>query len=120
VAAPLGRRRSPRLSEAVRSSRLASRSRSRDVEYRHDGQPRSWPGAASYEPVGRGFLFPALLEVHGGAWNNNDRMQNDPLNQGRGQPAGIVVVAIRLSDFGADGALPRARFCRRQLRERAG
>ena len=41
----------------------------RDAGYRGDGSA-SWL-ARIYEPQGAG-PFPALLEVHGGAWNRND------------------------------------------------
>jgi acetyl esterase/lipase len=47
-----------------------------DIEYRHDGI-RPWL-ARVYRPRGRG-PFPALLEVHGGAWTSNDRLQNADL-----------------------------------------
>ena len=75
--------------------------RSRDVEYRNDGS-RSWL-ARVYQPQGPG-PFPVLMEVHGGAWNNNDRLQNEPLNEAFAA-SGIVVVAI---DFrqGEDGRYP--------------
>lgn len=74
---------------------------SRDVEYRNDGS-RSWL-ARVYQPRGSG-PFPVLMEVHGGAWNNNDRLQNEPLNEAVAA-SGIVVVAI---DFrqGEDGRYP--------------
>ena len=62
----------------------------RDVEYRKDASG-SWL-ARVYQPQGAG-PFPALLEVHGGAWNNNDRTQNEPLNQAVAA-SGIVVTAI--------------------------
>src|SRR4051812_26406017 len=58
----------PRLSELYDPNGVFE-VRSRAVESRHDGA-RSWL-ARVYEPVGAG-PFPALLEVHGGAWNNND------------------------------------------------
>ena len=44
-----------------------------DVVYRNDGQ-RDWL-ATVYRPDGEG-PFPTLLEIHGGAWNDNDRSQN--------------------------------------------
>src|SRR5688500_6327113 len=74
---------------------------SRDVEYRDDGA-KSWL-ARVYQPQGPG-PFPALLEVHGGAWNNNDRLQNEPQNLAVAQ-SGVVVVAI---DFrlGEEGRYP--------------
>ena len=93
--------------------------KSRDVEYRHDGS-RSWL-ARVYEPVGTG-PFPALLEVHGGAWNNNDRLQNEPQNLAVAA-SGIVVVAI---DFrlGVDGRYPASiadvNYATRWLKHRAG
>ena len=73
----------------------------RDVEYRREGS-RSWL-ASVYQPQGPG-PFPVLMEVHGGAWNNNDRLQNEPLNQAVAA-SGIVVVAV---DFrqGEDGRYP--------------
>ena len=41
-----------------------------DVEYRHDGET-SWQ-ATIYQPQGTG-PFPALLDVHGGAWSRGER-----------------------------------------------
>jgi acetyl esterase/lipase len=64
--------------------------RSRDVEYRRDGAD-SWL-ARIYEPQGMG-PFPALLEIHGGAWNNNDRTQNASIDEALAA-SGLVVVAI--------------------------
>ena len=64
--------------------------RSRDVEYRRDGAD-SWL-ARIYEPQGAG-PFPALLEIHGGAWNNNDRTQNASIDEALAA-SGLVVVAI--------------------------
>ena len=43
-----------------------------DIEYRSDGD-RSWL-ALTYQPQGPG-PFPALMEIHGGAWNNGDRTE---------------------------------------------
>jgi acetyl esterase/lipase len=108
----------PRLSELYNPNG-SFEVRSRDVEYRNDGS-RSFL-ARVYEPVGAG-PFPALLEVHGGAWNNNDRLQNEPLNQAVAA-SGIVVVAI---DFrlGADGKYPGSiadvNYATRWLKHRAG
>ena len=49
----------------------------RDIEYRRHG------GAALlarlYRPRGDG-PFPALVEVHGGAWASGDRLNNAPLD----------------------------------------
>jgi acetyl esterase len=73
--------------------------RSRDVEYRRDGST-SWL-ARVYEPQGTG-PFSALIEVHGGAWNHNDRLQNAPLDEALAA-SGVVVVAI---DFHQGGEAP--------------
>jgi len=90
----------PRLSELYDPTRTFEVI-SRDVEYRNDGT-RGWL-ARVYQPQGPG-PFPVLLEVHGGAWNNGDRLQNEPQNQAVAA-SGIVLVAI---DFrlGADGRYP--------------
>jgi acetyl esterase/lipase len=93
--------------------------RSRDVEYRHDGS-RSWL-ARVYEPQGSG-PFPALLEVHGGAWNNNDRLQNEPLNAAVAS-SGVVVVAIdfRLGEAGRyPASIADVNYATRWLKQRAG
>jgi len=71
----------------------------KDVEYRRDG-PRSWL-ARVYEPQGTG-PFPALLEIHGGAWNHNDRTQNQSTDEVLAA-SGLVVVAI---DFHQGGEAP--------------
>jgi acetyl esterase/lipase len=70
-----------------------------DVEYRHDGS-KSWL-ARVYQPQGPG-PFPALIEIHGGAWNHNDRTQNQPLDEAIAA-SGIVVAAI---DFRLGGEAP--------------
>jgi acetyl esterase len=61
----------------------------KDIVYHTDTKPRL---ARLYQPAGTG-PFPALLQVHGGAWNNKDRTdgQNTALNLAE---AGIVVLAI--------------------------
>jgi acetyl esterase/lipase len=61
-----------------------------DIAYRQDGD-RPWL-ARVYRPIGSG-PFPALLEVHGGAWTNNDRLQNAPLAQELAA-SGIVVASV--------------------------
>jgi acetyl esterase/lipase len=93
--------------------------RSRDVVYRRDGSTE-WL-ARVYEPQGSG-PFPAVLEIHGGAWNNNDRLQNAPLDEALAA-SGLVVVAV---DFrlGAEGAYPKSiadvNYATRWLKLRAG
>lgn len=70
-----------------------------DVEYRHDGR-QSWL-AMVYQPQGDG-PFPALLDIHGGAWNNLDRTANPALAEGLAA-SGVVVVSI---DFRMGGEHP--------------
>jgi acetyl esterase len=61
----------------------------KDIVFHHDTKDRL---ARLYQPAGTG-PFPALLQVHGGAWNNKDRTdgQNTALDL---CAAGIVVLAI--------------------------
>ena len=62
----------------------------RDLEYRRDAD-----GALLgrlYQPKGSG-PFPALIEVHGGAWAGGDRLNNAPLDEALAK-SGIVVLAI--------------------------
>jgi acetyl esterase/lipase len=61
-----------------------------DVEYRRDGQ-QAWK-ALVYRPQGAGPL-PALLEIHGGAWNMGDRFMNPALAEGLAA-RGVVVASI--------------------------
>ncbi|TMF03416.1 MAG: alpha/beta hydrolase [Chloroflexi bacterium] len=85
-----------------------------DIEY--------LPGllACVYQPQGTG-PFHALIEIHGGAWNNNDRTQNAPMVQELASH-GVVVASI---DFrlGRAGAYPRAmqdiNFATRWLKQHA-
>jgi acetyl esterase len=62
----------------------------RDLEYRRaeDGPLL----ARLYQPKGTG-PFPALIEVHGGAWAGGDRLNNAPLDEALAK-SGIVVLAI--------------------------
>jgi acetyl esterase len=62
----------------------------RDLEYRRaeDGPLL----ARLYQPKGPG-PFPALVEVHGGAWASGDRLNNAPLDIALAK-SGIVVLAI--------------------------
>ena len=59
--------------------------------YRSDGSNASW-GVTLYLPQGRG-PFPALLDVHGGAWNRGERSNDAVMNQALAA-SGIVVAAI--------------------------
>jgi acetyl esterase/lipase len=71
----------------------------KDVEYRRDGG-QSWL-AMIYQPQGAG-PFPALLDIHGGAWNNGDRTNNPAIAEGLAA-SGVVVVSI---DFRMGGTAP--------------
>ena len=46
--------------------------------------------------------FPALLDIHGGAWNNGDRTNNPAIAEGLAA-SGVVVVSI---DFRCGGEYP--------------
>ena len=62
----------------------------RDVEYQQqDGKP--WL-ARVYQPKGPG-PFPAMVDVHGGAWHNGDRMNDASMDQALAA-RGIVVAAL--------------------------
>ena len=62
----------------------------REVEYlRHQG--KGWT-ARIYQPQGKG-PFPALLDIHGGAWNQGSRTNDEVMNQALAA-SGIVVAAV--------------------------
>ncbi len=61
-----------------------------DMEYRRD--PARTLMARIYQPQGEG-PFPVLLDVHGGAWNAQDRTANAPVDE-RLAASGVLVVAI--------------------------
>src|SRR5205814_3919940 len=62
----------------------------RNLEYqRVDGAPLL---ARLYRPIGSG-PFPALIEVHGGAWASGDRLNSAPLDEALAK-SGIVVLAV--------------------------
>ena len=61
-----------------------------DVEYRADAVRNLM--ARVYQPQGTG-PFPTLLDVHGGAWNDQDRTANAPVDE-KLAASGILVVAI--------------------------
>lgn len=64
-----------------------------DVEYRR--APTRALMARVYQPQGDG-PFPALLDLHGGAWNNQDRKANSAMDE-RIAASGVLVVAIDLT-----------------------
>lgn len=69
-----------------------------DVVYREEGG-RSWL-AQLHRPQGDG-PFPALLELHGGAWNSGDRTSNPQLAAGLAQ-SGVLVASIDFRMGGED------------------
>jgi len=64
-----------------------------DVEFR--SAPTRTLMARIYQPQGAG-PFPALLDLHGGAWNNQDRTANAPMDE-KLAASGILVVAVDLT-----------------------
>lgn len=64
-----------------------------DVEFRRT--PTRALMARVYQPQGQG-PFPVLLDLHGGAWNNQDRGANAAMDQSLAA-SGILVVAIDLT-----------------------
>jgi acetyl esterase len=64
----------------------------RDVEFRKI--PTRTLMARIYQPQGPG-PFPALLDLHGGAWNDKDRLANVPMDENLAA-SGMLVVAVDL------------------------
>ena len=62
----------------------------KDVEYQRQGD-MPWL-ARVYRPVGAG-PFPTVVDVHGGAWNNGDRLNDTLMNQAMAAQ-GVLTVAI--------------------------
>ena len=61
-----------------------------EQEYRRDGS-ESWT-VRIYQPQGNG-PFPAMLDVHGGAWNRGERTNDEVMNRALAA-SGIVVAAV--------------------------
>ncbi|MDE2008076.1 MAG: alpha/beta hydrolase [Rhodospirillales bacterium] len=64
--------------------------RAEDIEYLRHGERGLL--ARLYRPVGKG-PFPAMVEVHGGAWVNNDRTQNET-NMRAVAESGVSVLSV--------------------------
>jgi len=64
-----------------------------DVEFRR--APARMLMARVYQPQGAG-PFPTLLDLHGGAWNDKDRLANAPMDEALAA-SGVLVVAIDLT-----------------------
>ena len=65
-----------------------------EVEFRRTPGGRTLM-ARIYQPQGAG-PFPALLDLHGGAWNNKDRLANEPMDRAVAA-SGVLVVAIDMT-----------------------
>jgi acetyl esterase len=65
-----------------------------EVEYRGTKAGRQLM-ARIYEPAGTG-PFPAVLDLHGGAWNAKDRKAEEPMDRAIAE-SGVLVVAIDLT-----------------------
>src|SRR6266542_2873757 len=76
-----------------------------DTEFRRT--PTRTLMARVYQPNGAG-PFPVLLDLHGGAWNNQDRKANAPMDESLAS-SGILVVAIDLTLAPKLPILPRCR-----------
>src|SRR4051812_29481535 len=89
-----------------------------DIEYRRDGD-RAWL-ALTYQPQGEG-PFPALLEIHGGAWNNGERTGAPALAEGLAA-SGVVVASIDFRMGGDDpypSSLADINYATRWLKQHA-
>ena len=64
-----------------------------DVEFRKT--PTRTLMARVYQPQGTG-PFPVLLDLHGGAWNNKDRLANAPMDEAAAK-SGLLVAAIDMT-----------------------
>src|SRR6185437_1307944 len=65
-----------------------------EVEFRRNSAGRMLM-ARIYQPKGAG-PFPAVLDLHGGAWNNKNRTAEEPMDRALAA-SGLLVVAIDLT-----------------------
>jgi acetyl esterase len=65
-----------------------------EVEFRRNAAGRMLM-ARVYQPMGDG-PFPAVLDLHGGAWNNKDRHAEEPMDRALAA-SGVLVVAIDMT-----------------------
>jgi acetyl esterase/lipase len=89
-----------------------------DTEFRRT--PTRTLMARVYQPNGAG-PFPVLLDLHGGAWNNQDRKANAPMDESLCS-SGILVVAIDLTlapEAPYPGSVQDANYGVRWLKHRA-
>jgi acetyl esterase/lipase len=65
-----------------------------EVEFRRNAKGRQLM-ARVYQPQGKG-PFPAVLDLHGGAWNRKDRHAEEPMDRAIAS-SGVLVVAIDMT-----------------------
>jgi len=65
-----------------------------DVEFRRNAAGRQLM-ARIYKPKGKG-PFPAVLDLHGGAWSRKDRLAEEPMDRALAT-SGLLVVAVDLT-----------------------
>jgi len=90
-----------------------------DLEFRR--APKRTLMARIYQPQGKG-PFPALLDLHGGAWNNKDRFANVPMDEAVAR-SGVLVVAVDLTlapEAPYPAAVQDANYGVRWLKAKAG
>jgi acetyl esterase len=90
-----------------------------EVQYRRTAAGRPLL-ARIYQPQGTG-PFPALLDLHGGAWNNKDRFANEPMDRALAA-SGLLVAAIDLTlapESPYPASLQDANFAVRWLKSKA-
>jgi acetyl esterase/lipase len=90
-----------------------------DVPFRRNAAGRQLM-ARVYRPRGKG-PFPALLDLHGGAWTRKDRTANEPMDRAVAA-SGILVVAIDMTLAGEapyPASVDDARYGVRWLKESA-
>jgi len=90
-----------------------------EVEFRRT--PKRTLMARIYQPQGTG-PFPTLLDLHGGAWNNKDRLANEPMDRAVAA-SGVLVVAIDMTlapEAPYPAAVQDASYGIRWLKARAG
>jgi acetyl esterase/lipase len=66
-----------------------------DVDFRRAPGGRQLK-ARIYQPQGGAGPFPVLLDLHGGAWNDKDRLANVPMDENLAA-SGLLVVAVDLT-----------------------
>ena len=90
-----------------------------DVTYRED-QDGAWQ-ARIYQPEGRG-PFPAILDVHGGAWNRGSYTSNESIDR-KLAASGLFVAAITLRGapkYPYPSQVADVNYATRWLKARAG